>query len=224
MTVLASETIRGNLGIDSLERAIAYSASLLRLANRIASTEEADISELVRFTISFGSAIIGVGEDAYSDITASLSIEATLFYDPLIVLPASGNISAGIIPYSDVDPGTWNTESLPPSSPSYPVIYPASSLEAFFYLVILDFYFELLMLSPPRLDLISWQWLDSADVPQVKLTVSLPLDYRTYLESEDLLLSLIPVVDPTSGDGNITPAGNFIDNGFLINNSILIEN
>lgn len=174
MTILATIQQRNELNIDTHEKALVYAALLLRKANASLS----DYKKAVRIASS-------------GDFPTKILIEATIPYDSINALGMGGNFAENVKVFSNNDPNPLKVslESNNTSLGQDPLY--VDSLEKYFVFHCLQWQQALMMINADILYFSKIQFLEEAPVePSLKITLSIPYDYGSYLVNRNLIQSL----------------------------------
>jgi hypothetical protein len=202
MTILANYSIRASLGIDSLERNIAYAAFLLRAANQtLVSTSK--YYNAVQIAMSQASTDTGVA--------AVLSIAAKFPYQSAQFLKSGGDLLSNLGKFSDVDPNPFLVTTASTVNSQVPATPPDNvvTLEQFF--VWSAFEYQKKIIPDVQSATIAFLEQDTLE-PSLSVKIALPFEWDIYLRSRNFIqaIKVITGIVGPGGDGSGDGSGNVL--------------
>ncbi len=215
MTILESKSERDSIGIDSFERGLVYATLLLYKAikdpNNPVPANENPFSDAITFNLR-----------NVANPTSALNVTANFPVDRIEASELGGNYleSLGIFGNTNPNPLDINCE---PSSAEFIAILPEPS-----YVTTLEQYFvwlahmvkgDLIITNPTTSDVIQTQFInENPDYPRLRINLRLPINYRTYLRSNNLICAVKPILTQPiaplpDGSGSFSEVGNSDDFG-----------
>jgi hypothetical protein len=196
MTTLPIIADRNALNIDTHERALVYSALLLRKANT--TLTDTKYKNAVRVTTS-------ETQNTDLSITAKVIIEAKIPYNSQSALGYGGNFIENLISFSPVNPSFLLTEPLTSNNtnlgddPEFVI-----NLEKYFAFHALQW--QKAIINDHTLKVFDYckvQFFEEDTTePSVKLSVSIPYNYSDYVVNRNLLQSINNIAVPITYSNN----------------------
>lgn len=215
MTILETKQERDLLGIDSIERAIAYAAMLLYKSIKDPNNPDDTFNRSVTI------ALANVNKP-----TAELQINANLPVDRYVAMDFGGNFIESLKKVSDIDPNPIDL-SCDASSPDFMAIvqepFTVNTLERFLYWACATAKANLIVTQVSSSNAININpQLENSEYPRVAITAKLPVDYRQYLRKHNILCTLKPLLtNPIQPFELADGAGTMGNDGTLGNDSTL---
>lgn len=186
MTILPSRSERDNIGIDSYERAILYSAVLLRKMALLAGINADD-----RISLNTTNAE-----------QPKINIQAVLNYTPEEAWGAGGDFFDTIEPLTSLNPSGELIPVSPlselPDFSGLDVDPPwVDNLEEFFVWAAIEIKGRLIGKGATQENLISYRFRPKKKPPSVEISISLPFRFSVWLEDRHFFNSLIPLLSPS---------------------------
>lgn len=212
MTTLPPIADRNALNIDTHERALVYSALLLRKANQTLTDNK--YKNAVRVTTS-------EAQNTDLSINARVIIEGKIPYDSQSALGYGGNFIENILSFSPVNPSFLLTEPLTSNNTNLgddPVFI--TNLERYFAFHAIQW--QKAMLNDGLSGIFNYckvQFFEEDPIePSIKISVSIPYNYSSYVINRSLLQSVNNIAVPITVN-NYSPfigdTTNFNDNYYL---------
>lgn len=212
--ILSSKSERDLIGIDNFERAIVYSALLLRKGLRLA---ELPTNPVLIYQNSVqgneGSKIV------------NLTVECKLPFDSASFLGLGGDFIKSILSFNDINVSyqgdaiapTVNNQGVIPNEPT-----DVNTLEKYLAWSLSEWIKFNKAKGETNWDSYGYfSFLEEANPPVFSGKVILSFDYANYINSKNLIASVIPSVSLTSVDTNYS---SLIGNNILFGNDYLVGN
>lgn len=216
MTILSSQLERAALGINSFERAIIYSALLLRIAcNKSADTVIKDY-----FQIKLGNNFIQDKNTNLYNCEGTVTIKGTIKYDNSAI-QAGGNIGPFIIPLT-TDNIQYTGSAMPPSNNIIATIKPdpswVTTLEQYFFWCCCEYHKILLGFNDTATEMrkVAFSTAFQGTISEYLLNINVLLfyNYIDWLESGNLLgsdsFNTIPITQNSLVGNNTLIGNNFL--------------
>lgn len=207
---LALKTERDLFGIDTFERAIIFGCLLIRKGLRLA---ELPTNQVVVYQ-SFGQSNEGK--------TTNLTVEVKLPYDSLSFLSLGGDFISSILPFGTgnvtytgeaIEP-TINNQNLIPEEP-----ISVNSLEKYLAWAITEWVKFNKSKGEKTWDSFGYfSFLEEAKPPVLSAKLILPLDYEKFINSKNLIGSVISSSESEENNQSSIIGNNLFGNVFLVGN------
>ena len=211
--ILTPKSKRDLIGIDNFERAIVYSALLLRKGLRLAEMPTNQVVIYQNLVSSNEGKIV------------NLTVECKLLFDSASFLGLGGDFIQSILSFNDIQP-SYQGEAIAPTVNNQGVI-PEEPTEVNTLEKYLAWSLSEWVKFNKAKGEINWDsygyfsFLEEANPPVFSGKVILKFDYANYINSKNLIASVIPSVSLTSVDTNYS---SLIGNNILFGNDYLVGN